>query len=208
MNPYDRFFELLKSDFHPLLRSEGFKGSGITFRRFGDETLHIVKIQAHPYGGKCCVELGSHVLFLPVLRGDGSVTDPKKLKHFECTFHARLCEPGEPDRWFDYGITEADCAVGIATLIDVYGTHGRAFFQKFEPFPEACRVVTPADLDRGDTSRMPSLTTVVYAALTMARIAHHVKDAQRRQEFAEVGLRHLGNAKALRLELERLRDAS
>jgi hypothetical protein len=55
MDPYDRFHDLLKRDFAPLLRGDGFKGSGTTFRRISGEVIHVVNIQGSKYGGQCCV---------------------------------------------------------------------------------------------------------------------------------------------------------
>lgn len=58
MDAYKRFHDILRIDLVPLLRSDGFKRSGTTFRRITGEVIHIVNIQGSRYGGECCVNLG------------------------------------------------------------------------------------------------------------------------------------------------------
>lgn len=55
MDAYERFHQLLKRDFLPLLRADGFKGSGNTFRRVKGDRIDVVNVQGSRHGGKCCV---------------------------------------------------------------------------------------------------------------------------------------------------------
>jgi hypothetical protein len=206
MDAYERFHHLLKHDLSPLLRAEGFKGSGNTFRRIKDEVIHVVNIQGSRYGGQCCVNLGLHYSFLPTA-GGRPVTDPKKLKEYECEFRDRVHDAQESDHWWTYGATQAESEASVANLIDMYRRWGTTFFTKFEPFPEVFEKITPAEMDRGDLSKLPTTMTLVVAALTMARIMNHLRRSEKCRQFAEVGLRHLGRAVELKAEFERLRDA-
>jgi hypothetical protein len=142
MDPYDRFHDLLKRDFAPLLRSEGFKGSGTTFRRITGEVIHVVNIQGSKYGGQCCVNLGLHYSFLPTAGGDG-VADPKKLLESQCDFRDRVHASHESDHWWSYGTTVAESEASIADLLDAYRRRGASFFKKFEPFPAVFEKITP-----------------------------------------------------------------
>jgi hypothetical protein len=207
MDPYDRFHALLKRDFAPLLRDDGFKGSGTTFRRINGEVTHVVNIQGSKYGGQCCVNLGLHYSFLPTAGGD-RVTDPKKLLECQCDFRDRVHEAHESDHWWSYGTTDAESEANIANLLDTYPRRGASFFGKFEPFPAVFEKITPVDLDAGDLSKLPTEMTQLHAAITIARIMQHLGRADKCRQFAEVGLRHLGRAVGLKPELERLRDAS
>jgi hypothetical protein len=206
MDSYERFHKLLKRDFSPVLRNEGFKGSGTNFRRIKDEVVHVLNIQGSRYGGQCCVNLGVHYSFLPT-DGGSSLADLKKLKEYECAFRHRIRESQELDHWWTYGVTETESEVSVANLIDLYRRRGAAFFMKFEPFPDVFERITPAELDAGDLSKLPIEMSKLQAAITMARIMQHLRCTDKCRQFAEAGLRDLGHAVGLKSELERLRDA-
>jgi hypothetical protein len=206
MEPNDRFHQLLKSDFLPHLRADGFKGSGTTLRRTLPNRIDIVNVQAWRSGGQCCVNLGTHFIFLPSA-GGSQITNWKTLKHYQCVFRDRLHEAGETDHWWKYGASEWQSKSSVANLIDTYQRRGALFFERFEPFPQAFERVSPAGIDAGDLSTMPpGIFSQPLAALIMARIMNHLGRREKCREFAEVGLRHIGRAVALNPELERLRD--
>lgn len=58
MEPYDRFHQLLKRDFFPLLRADGFKGSGTTFRRVKGDRIDVVVSKARATGASAASILG------------------------------------------------------------------------------------------------------------------------------------------------------
>lgn len=205
MNDYEYFHHLLKRDFSPLLRAEGFKGSGTTFRRIKNEIIHVVNIQGSRYGGQCCVNLCVHLSFLPI-PGMDLLIDPKKVKEYECRFRSRLHEPGEDEHWWSYGTTEAEAEAGLANLIATYRRCAALFFNKFEPFPEVFERITPAEIDARDFSRLPAWPWGGLE-LTLALIMKHLGHFEKCRQFAEVGLRHLGCAVGLEPELKRLRNA-
>src|SRR5262249_55066432 len=121
----------------------------------------------------------------------------------------RLHEANETDHWWTYGASDSEAKASLASLIDTYRRRSALFFGKFEPFPHVFEQITPAEIDAGDLSSMPSGSlTGVLAALTMARIMNHLGRREKCRGFAEVGLRHLGGAVGLRVELEQLRDTS
>lgn len=205
MDAYKRFHQLIKRDFAPLLRSNGFKGSGTTFRRFTGERIDVVNLQGSAYGGKCCVNLGVQFSFLLQMSGT-RIVDPKKIKEYECTFRDRLAEAGASDHWWSYGNTEDEAESSIASLVELYRQRGEAYFARFEPFPGVFEQVTPQDADAGDFSKMPIAMSGIQTILTLARIMNHIGRREKCREFAEVGLRHLGRAVGLKDEFERLRD--
>jgi hypothetical protein len=208
MDHYERFHELLKHDFFPVLRADGFKGSGTIFRRVLANRIDLVNVQGSRYGGQCCVNVAVHFPFLPSADGI-RISEPKKLKEYECAFRIRLHEANESDHWWTYGTNDSEARASLASLVDIYRRRSALFFAKFEPFPQVFEQVTPAEMDAGDLSNMPpgSLTRVL-AALTMARIMHHLGRHEKCREFAEVGLRHLGAATGLKAELEQLRESN
>lgn len=206
MDAYKRFHDLLTREFIPLLRANGFKGSGTTFRRVAGERLDVVNVQGSMYGGQCCVNLATHFLFLPS-EGGGGITDPKKYLESHCAFRDRLHEAAEGDHWWTYGKTDAESEVSVACLVDLYSRRGGLFFGEFEPFPDVFERIVPGRLDAGDLTGMPTRGSVLRAALLLARVMLHLGRREKCREFAEIGLRHLGRAVGLKGELEQLRDA-
>jgi hypothetical protein len=207
MDAYERFHQLLKRDFIPLLREDGFKGSGTTFRRSTGERIDVINVQGSRYGGRCCVNLAAHFTFLPT-EGSGRAIDPKKITAHECVFRDRLHESTESDHWWPYGESDLEAEASLVDLVDMYKRRGTPFFAQFEPFPNVFERMTPADIDAGDLSKMPAAMTVVYAALTLAQIMKHMGRLESCREFAEAGLRQVGRSAGLKWELERLRDVS
>ncbi len=205
MAAFERFHQLLKRDLFPVLRADAFKGRGNTFGRLTGERIDIINVQGSRSGGKCCINLPVHFSFLPS-EGSGRVTDPKKFREYECTFRDRLHELDESDHWWIYGADDSEAEASIASLVALYQRRAASFFCQFEPFPDVFERITPAQMDSGDFSNMPTGLTGVHSALTMARIMQHLGRSEPCRAFAEVGLRHLGRAVALKAELERLRD--
>jgi len=207
VDSYERFHELLRCDFFPRLRADGFKGSGTTFRRARSDRIDVVNVQGSRSGGRCCVNLAMHFPFLPSA-GGGLILNPKTLKEYDCAFRKRLHELNESDHWWAYGTSDSEAKASVAKLIDTYERRSAVFFERFEPFPDVFERITPAEIDAGDLSNMPGHFTQVLAALTMARILNHLGQAEKCREFAGIGLRRLGRAVGLKAELERLRDTS
>ena len=204
MDAYQRFHQLLKRDFAPVPRADGFKGSGAHFRRVEGERIDAVNVQGSRYGGRCCVNLGVHFTFLP--SEGGRAVDPKTLKEYECVFRSRLHEAGEADRWWDYGDDDVATEASAASLVDTYKRRAARFFDKFEPFPDVFERVAPADIGGGARAGVVASLAAPKGALTMARVMSHLGHREKCREFAEAGLRHLGVAVGLKAELERLRD--
>ena len=208
MNDYERFHQLLKRDFSPLIRADGFKGSGNSFHRVKGDRIDVINIQGSRYGGECCVNLAAHFTFLPSAGGSG-VTDPKKFKQSHCVFQERLQEATDKgDHWWSYGGNDAEAETSLADLVDTYERRSSLFFAKFDPFPDVFERITPRDIDAGDLSKMPAPLTVPYAAMILARIMKHLGRREKCREFAEAGLRQVGRAFIVQSELEELRDAA
>jgi hypothetical protein len=183
-----RFRQFLKRDLVPLVRADGFKGSGSTFWRVKDERIDIVNIQGSRYGGQSCVNLAVHYSFLPPMGGLDIGTDPRNFKEHDCVFRGRLREAGEDDHWWIHGTDEAEAQANVASVADTYKRRAHLFFARFEPFPDVFLRVTPEQLKAGDFSSMPAGQTEFYAILTMARIMHHIGRMDRCRAFAELGL--------------------
>ena len=48
----------IKDHLSPVLKSDGFLGSGRTFRRVSEDLIHVVEVQGSRFVGKFAVNLG------------------------------------------------------------------------------------------------------------------------------------------------------
>ncbi|KAF0180632.1 MAG: hypothetical protein FD161_726 [Limisphaerales bacterium] len=197
MDARNQFLAQIKQVFAPVLRADGFTGSGSTYRRVTGDVIHIVALQGSVSGGKCCACLGVHLSFLP---GQGSLTPPdlKTIEEPDCEFRARLSPPGQSDAWWPYGTTEQEARESAEAIRGLYEQVGAPFFQRFSTFPEDFTRVTPAMLAVGGELPFPAGCTFVRLALALARIAQRVGRTDEARQFAEAGLARVGPATSLK----------
>jgi hypothetical protein len=87
------FLKLLAKDFYPVLRAQGFKGSGTSLRRADGLFHHIVHIQGSLSARGCYVNLGAHLEFLPN-EGGFNVFSPKDFDEPSCGQRPAGCGSG------------------------------------------------------------------------------------------------------------------
>jgi hypothetical protein len=189
MDNRSTFHTELRQRFFPLLRERGFKGSGSSLRRLVEERIDVVGIQGSRYGGSCCINLGVHFTFLPRSWTSDAI-DPFKLKDYECEFRTRLHYDSESDHWWAHGNTEQEAVLEVSHLSALFQERGYVFFDRFSLFPGFLGSITPKQIDSGDYSDL--CYTQVRSSLVMARIMKRLGNSELRKQFAQVGLRHLG----------------
>ena len=196
------FREQLKTKLAPMLRADGFVGSGVTFRRLRGEVIHLLHVQGSTYGGSCCVSLAIHLTFLPTLVG--RPTDSKKITENHCEFRKRLAPEGQSDCWWKYGSDEHEATRSVDDLVDLIRRVALPHFDRFGKFPQCFENISPLVLASGDFRALPGNMGAPRAALVMARISAHLGRPDRAREFAEVGLAsmsgHAGSGIARDLE--------
>jgi hypothetical protein len=215
VNAKEAFFDCLKTEFAPKIRSFGFKGSGLNFYRIRDEVIQVINIQVNKYRGSCCVNLGLHLAFLPIAGGN-LLADPNKLRVTSCEFRWRLAPPGATDYWWEYeeGVAahlpyameggRGTGPIGKAHhLIATYETYGGPRLQSVTTIEAIAHLFRPDDIGSGKPLPMYGYTHP-RGALTMARIHKYLGNENLTKQFAKAGLENIGKAKALRMELENL----
>jgi hypothetical protein len=152
MYDLERFSEVLRRDFVPLLRSQGFEPWGAVFRRVSGERIDIVSLQGSRSGRRCCVDLGVHYTFLAARgrAGVGAKVSDAGFRLHDCAFRERLREAGESDRWWSYGSDESTAEASAASLVDTYQRRAHLFFETFQPCSDEALV--RAELDRARTA--------------------------------------------------------
>jgi hypothetical protein len=192
-----QFQNLLKAVLMPVLKAEGFRNSGTTYRRAIGDIVHVIQIQGSQHGGQCCVCLGIHLAFLPTV-GSNAPCDPTSIKEPECEFRCRLKPEGQSDQWWSYGTTEAEATASVCSIRDLYQQHGAPYFSRFSIFPDDFVRVTRETSDDEIGSLFPRCFTSVRRELALARIYGQIGDRVSAQFFAIRGMAAVGQATALK----------
>ena len=199
MTPKDVFFDYLGEQFYPRLKREGFRGAQSTMRRLSGECIHIVNVEGWRYGGERCINVAVAFRFVPE-------TDPKRVTEAQCDFGRRLGAAPGSDRWFQFGTTEEEARRAAQTMTDVYFSEAPDFFQRFGRFPDGYTSYTADCVVHRPLEELPPLRSrwrsIPRYALFFARMWLHLGDKSRAQEFAQLGLEHLGKATGLKDEFE------
>ena len=188
------FLKALSARLYPILRADGFRGSGSTFRRVVDPVVHVFNVQGSSDAEKCYLNLGAHLLFLP--KPGGGKPDAKSLKEYECAFRDRFDPPAGTGFGWSYGRNENEMQETIAFICDHWKSYAEAFFDRYSHFPAGFVSL----IESVDVSSVHPIEL-----LTLARIAAHLSDYARAESLASEGLKRCPErASGLRAELERL----
>lgn len=185
------FLKFLSKRLYPILREEGFKGSGATLRRHDGRFHHIFHLQGSASTAECYINLGAHIEFLPA-EGGGKFS-PEGFDEPSCSFRARL-QSRHGEKW-GYGESEATALATIEEMLEAWKTQGHAFFDKFRSINEAenlARLVQELEEE----------TVHPYRALIGARIAAQSGDRERALRIAVSAIERVGeHATILRANL-------
>jgi hypothetical protein len=198
-----RFCDVLNREFAPALREMGFVGSGRHFRRIRGEVIHALWIQGDKYGGRCAVNLGLHLSFLPV-SAEGGPPPANEIKAAECAFTTRLAPGRAIDHWWRYGGLLRSPVRSARHLIETYAESGEPLFQRYATVEAVGDMASPDALRSGWAGAGFAAATGPRLALTLARIHQHLGDETQARIYAEVGLAQLGSAKALEAPLRQI----
>jgi hypothetical protein len=196
------FFGVLKREFASMLRADGFTGSGTTYRRAVGPVIQTIWIQSSRYGGECCVNLGVHLTFLPMVLDEAP--DIRTITEPDCEFRCRLVCEGETDHWWPFGTTQDEAEMSVVDLVQTYRDYGAPYFAAWAEFPGRFIDLTVDQLTQGSKLPFPVHTTDLRAALAMARIHAHLGNLETSRSFAAFGLANLGKATGLRRSFEEM----
>ena len=172
------FMNALSTDLFPMLRAQGFRGSGTTLRRVMDPVIHVINVQAASGGSMCFLNLGAHLTFLPTA-GEGKA-DAKKLKEYECVFRDRFDPPAGPAFGWPYGQNKDEMKETTAFICDHWRMYAQTFFDKYTHFPTDFVAI----IEGIDASAAHPIDL-----LTFARIAAQIRDNTRAQSLASEALK-------------------
>ena len=184
------FQKALARHLHPVLRRDGFKGSGATLRRVAAPLVHVFNLQGSTGADRCYLNLGVQLDFL--VRGARPLG---KLLEYECEFRTRI-DSDRSDRAWHYGTTPEQCDAAALAVVAAWEAQGRPWFAALSRWPEDFAVLVDAfDLDAGHPAK----------ARTMATIAVRLGDTARARAIAEAALaRTPESAGGLRRDLQQI----
>jgi hypothetical protein len=188
------FLSLLSKHLYPILRAEGFKGSGTTLRRINGQVIHVFHVQGSSSGTQCYLNLGVHLSFLPT--AGGAVVPPEKIEEPHCVFRERMEPPPGPQFGWAYCGTVEEALTNVEFIVSEWLSLGRAFFGRYKSFPESFAALV---------SQVPPSSIHPAHCLHYARIATELGQIEAAAAFAKSGLERAGErATSLRAELEKI----
>lgn len=191
----------IKDHLSPVLRSDGFFGSGRTFRRVSGDLIHVVQVQGSRYGGKFAVNLGIQPRSIPDAAGNSP--DARKIREERCEFREGLSDTNG-DQWWEHAGSKESMDAAVRAAAAVYTTVGRRVFSEMSGPESPLHRVTPAQFEAGEYDFSGFGSTKVRVARSLALMRQSVGNPADAGAFARIALAGLGGASALRAELEAL----
>ncbi len=171
-----------------VLSDAGFNGAELRWVRLRGPYIDCVDIQVRSDDAACCVNLGEHLSFLPVVGGSTPV-DIENMSSVECEIKQRLAPEGEPEHWWEVGVESS-----VDDLINCFRSSGEAFFQKYNDFPNPFIGIETSDIESDATLELMPMMTKVRRILLIARIYDYLNDAANATAWAEFGKKNAGMA--------------
>lgn len=184
----------IKEHLAPILRADGFSGSGRTYRRVVGDLIHVVNVQGSRYGGQFAINLAIHPTCIPDVLGE--LPDPKKITEAQCEFRRRLTDSGS-DQWWSYENSPESMVAAVKAAANVYNVVGRKILAPFTSESSPLHVVTAESFERSQPNFHGFASTKVRMALALARFRKAKGHTEAAHEFAKVGQAAAGSAVAL-----------
>lgn len=183
----------------PVLREDGFSGSGRRFRAEAGQWIKVVTVQGSRWGGSFAVNLGIHFATAPDMAGNA--IDPKKMSEADCAFRRRLSETSH-DRWWTHDEDATSMLAAVRSATETYVAFGRNYLSQAI---EGLDAIAPKALFAGNYDLQGfGAGTKANLGLALARIRSLQGRYAESREFARFGIDHLGLSTFLKAELETL----
>lgn len=183
----------------PVLRADGFSGSGRAFRREINGFVCIVLVQAGRSGDKFAINLSLHPRLLPTMNSKSANT---LINDADCEFRRRLSAEGG-DHWWPY-TDEISLQSALAAATCLYERLGRRLFAEQTALDAPILTTTSARYATEGIDLSGFAATDVRQAYALAVIRHLAGERDEAVAFAGIALARLGGASGLRRELEAL----
>ena len=208
MNAKTAFYKHLNKVFYPKIIDLGFKGRDQLFRRVRGELVDVINIQDALQDANCCIKLGLHISFFPVVWSSLKFVDPNKLRVDDCEYQKYLAPDNQSEYWwfFDGGGSGGSPDASVSHIIDTYLNIGEPSFQQFQNIQDLLNALTDNKIKENEVFEVFGEVFPARAALIASRIYKHLGDNSRASEQAKIGISKLGHTVEARNELEELAE--
>ena len=202
-----RIESAIRDHLAPLLRADGFSGSGRTFRRTVGAWIHVLNVQGSRYGGQFAVNLGLQPIAIPDVLGN--VSDPKRIAEALCEFRRRMSDSeARLDKWWKHDATPESMAAAVCDAASTYDKVGRRLFDNATSEAADLNTVTPDAFIAGRFNFQGFGSTNCRMALALARLRKVRGQLAESQAFAAYALEQVGSASLLRIQIQALTEHS
>jgi len=185
----------------PVLRADGFAGSGRTFRRVVGDWIQVVNVQGSRYGGQFAVNLGLQPSCIPDVKGN--VPNPKKITVDLCEFRRRMSDStSREDKWWKHDATDASTAAAVLDAARTYSQTGRSLLAEATADSADLNMVSVGGFAAGKFDFLGFGSAQCRMAFAMARLRKAQGLSAEAREFANHALACVGTASLLRAEIE------
>ncbi|WMW81494.1 DUF4304 domain-containing protein [Undibacterium cyanobacteriorum] len=193
--------DLIRQHLAPVLRADGFTGSGRNFRKIHTDWVLVLSVETSRAGNAFALNLGIQAKFAP--DSLGKEVDPKKIKVQLCEFRRRVLTP-EIDVWWKFDSTPESMSEALQSAAQCYVQQirslARAICSENSPFAS----ITPDDFSVEKMGFNQFDTTEGRLALSIARYRMKYELYESAQAFAQLGLKYVGISVGLQRDLEEL----
>jgi hypothetical protein len=190
----------IREFFAPALRTDGFSGSGRTFRRIINGFICVVNVQSSRSGGQFAINLGLHPVAIPMT--GSKRLDVKNIAAADCEFRRRL-SAGGADKWWLHPL-DSDLPNALKDACQLYETVGRSLFAKQTATDAPLLTVTSAQFETEGIFLSGFGTTDVRQAYVLALMRYLANEREEAAAFARIALARLGSSGGLKRELEEI----
>jgi hypothetical protein len=177
------FKKIVTKELAPVLRKNGWKGSGFDYTIHKDNIIKGLTIQPSGSGGKFCIEVGIHFDFIPLT----VEKEFSKMKAWDMDIRSRLTPNNDYDFWWNFPKTEDQTRDLFEELVKLISSIGESYFEKFINWEDNVLKFSPEDVEEGVTKKLINITQM-RTALLLARINKHLNNNEKAIEFSEYGL--------------------
>jgi len=183
----------IRKHFAPLLRRDGFAGSGRKFYKVVDGLAVIVSVQGSAYGGRFTVNFGVHPTVCVSMNREPC--DPKKMRDYHCVFRSRLSSGGD-DTWWEHDGSSVSMDDAVRRMSAAYEEFGRPLLEGIVSSDSAIRLISPKDLSKEgfDLMGFSLATSPTTTAWALAKMRQNVGRHDDAREFAALVLNELGSS--------------
>ena len=192
---------LIRQHLAPVLRADGFTGSGRSFRKNHTDWLLVLTLETSRAGNAFALHVGIQPKFAPDTLG--KPVDPKKLKVQLCEFRRRISSTSK-DQWWEFEATEESMVNALQASAAVYVEHMRPLVHAICAEPSIFAQISVEEFSVQAMGFEGFASDEGRLALATARYLVLKEQTEKARAFAEHGLRHVGISVGLQRDFEEL----